>query len=60
MNTKPIKTYTSEDFKAWGEAGGRAGSGKSKRRGSKAYYRELSALGVAKRKENMKNKQACG
>lgn len=33
-----------------GSSGGKAGTGKSKRRGSKAYYRELAAKAAKARK----------
>lgn len=41
---------------ALGRRGGKAGTGKSKVRGGPEYYREISQIGVQKRKEKAREK----
>lgn len=49
---KEIRDY----FKKFGAVGGRAGTGKVKRRGDAAYYRALQKKGAAARKANSSKK----
>jgi len=52
MSAEEIKKYLA----SIGSKGGKAGTGESKIRGSKAYYKRISQLAAKARKANQRNK----